>query len=149
MRHCLKRSLTPFVSGARRRVRTWRSPGPAGDEPHEVRALVGGPVVGDDGDGPDLARRRIDAVGDEGVAKEMIGLRDGGLDGADRIPGAGGAGDRCRQAQFRRMVDDGRQVPPRVVSNSVKSVCDTRLRRTDASANASRRAAASRRRSRW
>jgi hypothetical protein len=123
--------------------------GVAGDEVDEVGALERRSVVGDDRQRLELVGARHPAILEQLMTEQPPGLADRDFEGLDRIARRGRAGDRRRQAQLGRVVDDGQDPPgpPAVVSNSVKSACQTRLRRAGGSTNTARRAWASCRRS--
>jgi hypothetical protein len=77
----------------------------------EVRALVGGPVVGHDRDRRQFTGVGIDAVLEEWMPEQSFGLGDRRLDRRDRVAGRGRARDRRGQADLGRVVED-RADPP-------------------------------------
>jgi hypothetical protein len=93
----------------------------------------------------------VDAVLEELVAEQRLGLVDRGLDGGDGLAGALHGGDRAGQAGLGPVVNHPlmRQMPPARLSSSLKSVCHTLLRRVGGSRNTARLAWASWRRSTW
>lgn len=122
---------------------------PAGDVARERSGLVARAVVGDDLDRGQLARLAVDEIGDQRRAEDLAGVLAGGLQRAGRLAPGLRRGDRAGQTELGDVVDDADscQVPPARVSSSVKSVCQTRLRRVGGSWNVCLRARASSRRS--
>jgi hypothetical protein len=78
------------------------------------------------------------AVGTEVVeVEDPFGLDNGPAEATERILAARRRGDGGGEAVLGGVVDDSqiRQIPPRAVSNSERSICQTRFRRRGGSRN--------------
>jgi hypothetical protein len=74
--------------------------GAAGDEAREPARAVGRAVVGDDHHRQKFAGVVVDAVLEELVAKQRLGLVDRGFQGGDRVAGGLGGGDGAGQGEL-------------------------------------------------
>ena len=114
-----------------------------------------GAVVGDDGDPcrnhvDDLAGVLVDQFEFATVVPQVVqaenafGLVDGRVETGERVRAAAGRGDPGGEAVLGGVVDDRADAPDpaAVVSNSLKSVCQTRLRSVGGSSKTLRRSAA-------
>ena len=125
--------------------------GLATDEAPEGIALEGGAVVGDHAQPCQLTALQVDAVTGQVMTEQLFGAADRHPQGLDGVATFGGRREVRGKHTFGRVVDHTADAPgvSQVVSNSVKSICQTRLRRCGGAARAALRAAAKARRSRW